>query len=39
MGSTPYGSAAPIDRTGLALPHHTEIDRDGWCRVRVGGRA
>jgi hypothetical protein len=39
MGSTLTGNATPVNRTGLALPQHIEIDRDGWRRVRIGGRA
>jgi hypothetical protein len=39
MGSTPTGNAAPINRRGQVLPQHIEIDRDGWRRVRVTGRA
>jgi len=39
MGSTPYGSANPMTLIGTALPQDIEIDRDGFCRVRVGGRA
>ena len=39
MGSTPYCSATPINRSGLALPQHIEIDRDDRRCVRVGGRA
>jgi hypothetical protein len=39
MGSTPYGNANPTTLIGIALPQDIEIDRDGGCRVRVGGRA
>jgi hypothetical protein len=39
MGSTPFGNAGEIDAIGRALPYHIEIDRDGWRRVRVGGRS
>jgi hypothetical protein len=38
MGSTPTGKAAPGKRIGTALPQHIENDRDGWRRVRIGGR-
>jgi len=36
MGSTPSGSAKPT--TGVALPPHREIDRDGGSRASAGGR-
>jgi hypothetical protein len=39
MGSTPFGNAGEIDAIGRALPYHIEIDRDGWRRVRIGGRS
>jgi hypothetical protein len=39
MGSTRTGNAGLINRIGQALPQRIEIDRDGWRRVRIGGRA
>jgi hypothetical protein len=36
MGSTPSGSAEPM--TGVALPPHYKIDRDGGSRASVGRR-
>jgi len=38
MGSTPYGSAAPLHAIGPVLPPQIEIDRDGGSRVGVGGQ-
>jgi hypothetical protein len=36
MGSTAYGSAAPLHAIAPVL-RHIEIDRDGGSRVGVGG--
>jgi hypothetical protein len=39
MGSSRSGKAAPGKRIGQAVPQHFKIDRDGWRRVSIGGRA
>jgi hypothetical protein len=38
MGSTPFGCANPV-MIGLATPQDIRINRDGFGRVRGGGRA
>jgi hypothetical protein len=38
MGSTPYGSAAPLHAIGPVLPPHIEIDGDGGSREGVRGQ-
>ncbi|MGH6680025.1 MAG: hypothetical protein ACREDL_14115 [Bradyrhizobium sp.] len=38
MGSTPYGSAAPIGAFGAGLPPQTEIGGGG-SRASLGGQA
>jgi hypothetical protein len=38
MGSTPYGSAAPLHEIGPVLPPHIEIDGDGGSREGVRGQ-
>jgi hypothetical protein len=39
MGSTTFGNVTPATMIGLALPQNIKIDRAGFGRVRVGGRA
>jgi hypothetical protein len=44
MGSTTIGNANPASMFGLAVPQNIKpqgirINRDGYGRVRVGGRA